>query len=28
TDLPLGDPVRATLREASVPGRRVRFTVG
>ncbi|MGO2740790.1 MAG: RNB domain-containing ribonuclease, partial [Cellulosimicrobium funkei] len=28
TDLPLGDPVRATLREASVPERRVRFTVG
>ncbi|MDF9875207.1 exoribonuclease R [Cellulosimicrobium cellulans] len=28
TDLPLGDPVRATLREASVAGRRVRFTVG
>jgi exoribonuclease R len=28
TDLPLGDPVRATLREASIPARRVRFTVG
>ena len=27
-DLPLGDPVRATLREASVAERRVRFTVG
>lgn len=27
-DLPLGDPVRATLSEASVPGRRVLFTVG
>lgn len=26
-DLPLGDPVRATLREASVAERRVRFTV-
>ncbi|QJW38634.1 RNB domain-containing ribonuclease [Cellulosimicrobium protaetiae] len=28
TDLPLGDPVRVTLREASVTARRVRFTVG
>nr|WP_139316040.1 RNB domain-containing ribonuclease [Cellulosimicrobium sp. CUA-896] len=27
TDLPLGEPVRATLREASVAGRRVRFEV-
>ena len=28
TDLPLGDPVRVTLREASIPARRVRFSLG